>query len=219
VSLAEGRIQVLEPRLARITVNVVEPVNDLVVTVNGTPLGEAGWGTPVPVDAGKVELRAEAPDRTTYTSALQVKDTQNLTLEIPALLPVGEGSPATDASAPDKGSAPDNTVVYTTGGLGLAAVGLGSYFGVRALRENHRADQDCEKYCSTDEGTIADENAVFAGWISTASIGAGLVALGLAAYYYESPAPARDTAARPLRWQLIPSVGPAQVGLDASWHY
>ena len=217
VSLAEERIAVLEPQLARVTIQVAEPKSDLTVTVNGTPLGAAGWGAAMPIDAGEVRVEAQSPKHEPYAKVVQIRDGEALTVEVPALR---SSKPAKSAGsrAPEPqqaGTPPDNTVAYIAGGLGVMAIGAGTYFGVRAIQKHQAANEDCDKTCSTEEGSQNDKSGVFNGWLSTASFAVGIAALWIAVDQYTSE-PSRPAEAR-LGWS--PRIEPTGGGLDVTWHY
>lgn len=220
VVLAQERIQVLEPQLARVTVSVeASSIEGLSVTVNGTPLGAPAWGVPMPVDAGDVRVLASAKGREPFEKLVSIADGEEIEVTVPMLT---EAESASDQA--EKGvrgsSERSNTSAYVFGGVGLAALGVGSYFGIRALQEHGRAeDSGCDSQCTTRAGRRAEENAVFNGWLSTVGIGAGLAAVGVAWYLYEAPAssdlPDRDRASV----RIMPVAGPRTAGIDLLWVY
>ena len=115
-------------------------------------------------------------------------------------------------------SEPNHAAAYVVGGLGLAAIGVGSYFGVRAIQDRNEAnDLGCDDdSCPNKAAYQADDNAVFNGWLATVGIGAGLAAVGVAVYLYVDAeadhAESGDVA-------VLPSAGPRGAGLDVVWVY
>lgn len=110
----------------------------------------------------------------------------------------------------------DNTFAYLAGGLGVMAVGAGTYFGVRALRERRIADKHCEDTCSS-EGRSHDKNAVFNGWLSTASFGVGVAALWISIHYYSSASQRAEYGQRTVRFS--PQVSGDGASVDLAWNY
>ena len=220
ISLAEQRIAAIEPQLARLTVTPpANPPEDLVVSVNGTPLGAAACGAPMPVDAGSVRIEVSAPGHQEFVKSVDIRDGENIVVEVPMLseaLGGAAGDGPSDAGVASGGE-PNHAAAYVVGGLGLAAIGVGSYFGVQALQDRNKAEElGCNDTCPTPDAHQADKNAVFNGWLATAGIGAGLAAVGVAIYLYVDAeaehAEAGDVA-------VIPSAGPGGAGLDVVWVY
>ena len=202
VALAEEHIAALEPQLARLTVIVTDTTPPgFVVTVNGTRLGSAAWGSKMPVDAGTIRVEARAPDRAIFVKSVEIRDGDSLSIKIPKLggLPeptTGSSSGIADQS-PNTEAARDHTAAFVVGAVGLAALATGGYFGVRALQEKDRADQTCGDTCASEAGRQADESAVFNGWLSTIGGGLGLAAVSTAVYLYISEESASQVSLAP----------------------
>ncbi|HEU5075775.1 MAG TPA: hypothetical protein VFU02_16395, partial [Polyangiaceae bacterium] len=164
ISLAEQRIAAIEPQLARLTVSVsASAPESMVVSVNGTPLGAAAWGAPMPVDAGTVHIEARAPGRRKFVKNLEVHDRETVVVEIPALAEASESAGATEPidSPPAAGGEPNHAAAYVIGGLGIAAIGVGSYFGVQALQDRDKAnDLGCAEECPNENAHQYEESAV-----------------------------------------------------------
>jgi hypothetical protein len=82
---ADTRAAALEPRLARLTVVLVTPLPGLEVAGENGPISEHDMGVSVPIDPGFHQVRASAPGRRPWTTALEIKEGEQRTLEIPAL--------------------------------------------------------------------------------------------------------------------------------------
>jgi hypothetical protein len=91
------------------------------------------------------------------------------------------------------------------GGVGLVGVGLGSYFGVRAISKNSDAEQHCPRgaLCDDKQGEELTDKAQSAARASNIAfaVGGGLVALG--AVVYLTGGKKHDD-----RVQLVPVLGP-----------
>ena len=85
---AEGRRRQAaeEPKLTRLKIHVKSEVTGLAITRDGTPLASAAWGTPIPVDPGTHEIRAEAPGHEPWvTSVTASAQGQTVPVEVPEL--------------------------------------------------------------------------------------------------------------------------------------
>ncbi len=84
---ARDRAASLEPRLARITIDVppAQRIPELAVQRDGQDVREALWGVSVPVDAGEHRLDARAPGRRPWTMIVRTVDGQTLRVSIPDL--------------------------------------------------------------------------------------------------------------------------------------
>ena len=218
VDLALEHIAALEPRLAKLTLEVEgEPPRELEVSINAMQVGSAAWGSAVPVDPGSVELRAEAPGYESFVKTVEIAEGQQLAVSVPALQPLSDDPGLLDdgSEAGIDGESGSKTSAALVGAVGIAAIGVGGYFGVRAMQEKSKADDNgCNNSgCSTERGREADENAVFNGWLATAGIGVGLAALGVATYLYldsdgpsEGPPGSAAVHRAPADYALVPVI-------------
>src|SRR4029079_16823967 len=55
---ARDAAKALEPKLSKLIVEVSGPVDGLEVKRNGQVVGQATWGTPIPVDPGDIKVTA-----------------------------------------------------------------------------------------------------------------------------------------------------------------
>lgn len=218
IALAEQRIAALEPQLARLTITVPPSApEDMVLVVNGTPVGAAAWGAPMPLDAGSVRVEASASGRQKFVESVEIRDGESYVVEVPELSSASDTGPAGESPGDTTADNESNhAAAYVVGGLGIAAIGVGSYFGVRALQDHKIAEDGCEDECSTKTASQAEQNAVFHGWVSTVGIAAGLAAVGVAIYLY---ADAEAEPAEASQVALVPSAGAQAVGLDLIWVY
>jgi hypothetical protein len=95
----------------------------------------------------------------------------------------------------------------TLGGVGIAAVVVGSVFGLHAIAKNHdsNADGHCDATGCDPTGTALRNEALSAATVSTVSFAVGLTAIaGGAALYVLGPHPVR----------IAPAAGPSYGGID-----
>lgn len=165
----------LEGKLARMTIMVKGDTNipqGFWVTQDGTPQPPAAWGVSLPIDAGAHHFEAGAPGFLTWTSDVQIKDGQNVTVTVPILALQGtpvaapppqeevvplEEQPAEEAPeeevAEEQASEPEQASSGSKKGLKIAGITLtaagalgltvGSVFGIRALTLNNKSKDQC----------------------------------------------------------------------------
>ncbi len=231
--VAASRAQALEPKLSRLSVELAPEarVSGVVVRRGTQRLEPSLYGTPLPVDPGEYKIEVTAPGYETWSTPIKVEAggasasvrvpglVKSATPVEPAAAPdtppsVASGSlpPAVSAPAPTRadGSAQGITTQQTlglvVGGVGVVGVGLGSYFGVRAISKNSDAEEHCPKsgFCVDDEGLSLTKKANKAATASNIAFIAGgvLVATG-AVLYLTGGSKGGDSVA------LVPSVGPS----------
>lgn len=194
VELATKYLQKLEARLSRLTIEVPmdSRVPGLVVRLDGGSVGKPAWGTAVPVDPGAHVIEATSPEREPWRVELTVADNgDRQTVKVPRLKkltePNGAATPKEQPVA-DRGAAPaesgstQRTVGFVVGGVGLVALGVGGYFGLRAFsrwdeRNNHCGDAGCDP-----TGVEAGDEAERAAMFSNIGVGVGLAGVAVGTY-------------------------------------
>ncbi len=232
---ARDRAKKLEPRLARLRIEPVDPAPGLVITRGGADVGQAQWGTAIPIDPGRYPIEASALGRRTWSKQVVIaKEGEEVTIEIPALAvgPAdGQGSSAggssSGASQPsgggdDGGGSTLGTIGLVMGGVGLAGIGVGAAFGVIAMSKKNEVDDLCpdELQC-TQEGIAINDEAKTAGYVSTVGFAAGgALLVGGLVLWLAAPADGSDgQQSRTPRLHVLPTVGDAgpAVVLRGTW--
>lgn len=183
VTFAEEHIRALEGKLAYLSVEVPAGAN-AEIEVDGTPLASAAWGTPLPVDPGWHVVRARAPGFQPFEQSLEIGTEPGVrrTLALPPLRaeaaplvssPSGSGSHG-GLEEPAGSAHPARTWGYVTGAVGLAALGVGGYFGLRAFSLWDDRQKGCEGGCSSAAKQDGDD-AQDAATVATVGVSAGLV--------------------------------------------
>jgi hypothetical protein len=206
VAFAEEHIRALEPRLSMLVIVVGPGVDapDLAVTFDGVALGRAAWGTRIPVDPGPHVIAASAPGKQARRIEVHVGpdgEVQTATLEalVDAPVPPPPPEPATPASpAPQPRPPPAlvepppprtaalssrRTWALVSGGAGVVAAGMGTYFGLTAIAKHG----DPLATCTTTPCPIAvdlNNQAKSAADASTVSFAVALAALGVGAFLW-----------------------------------
>jgi hypothetical protein len=210
-SYAQTRLAALEKTLYRVIIEVADPPADLVVRLDGQPLGREALGTALPVNPGDRAIEAAAPGRQSWTRRLSVpRAAGRERIEIPALAPVAVAVAPPPVAVEAKVERPDaTTIVPVEGetrlylrrrvGLGVAAggvvaAGVGTIFGVKAINRNDDSKSHCQQNTCDPTGVKLNHDAKSAATVSTIFFGIGLVALGAGAWLMFMPAGASTTA-------------------------
>jgi hypothetical protein len=208
VKYAREHITSLEGRLAYLTIQVPEAarVQGLGISVDGAPLGVAAWGVALPVDPGERVVRAEAPGKVAFEKVVEVPRATLVreAIEIPvladekapgpAVTPESEPAAAVDTQATvvvdepsgSSDSTSSNTAAWVVGGVGVAALGVGGFFGLRAFSKWNERNDNCPNGECNPTAVTAHDDANTAATIATVGVGAGVVALGVATYLFLS---------------------------------
>jgi hypothetical protein len=182
-------------------------VGSVTVTVDGQPLTDKLNGTAVAIDPGQHVFTFTATGRPPVTRTLILaegdKDRREvISLEGGATPPSPQPTTSTTAipsaaptasvgeipSQPKSGGS-SRTIGFVVGGAGVAAIAAGTYFGVTALSQKSDADGACGGHGSvcptarqTSDAQAKLQDARTSGWISTAALGVGAVAVVVGAY-------------------------------------
>jgi hypothetical protein len=209
---ARSHVEALEARLSRLRVAVPQGtrVAGLVVERDGAALGEATWNEAVPVDPGTHVIRATAPAKLPVRIEIAVgteHDTQTVTL--PALadaLPV-----STPANGVARGDLPRpwptrRWVGVGVAAAGLVAVGVGSFFGLKAIDLKNRALDACPSRAQcTADGEATNNNAKMAADLSTGLFLGGIAAAGAGVllFFLSTPEEPRVASRGPLPFGTV----------------
>ncbi|MEZ4223377.1 MAG: hypothetical protein R3B13_20695 [Polyangiaceae bacterium] len=174
------------------------------VAVDGKVVAERLDGKPLELDPGShaIVLEAEGFNAVKQQIVLAVgQRNRRLNIEFAPAQTQPSSPPSTDP----KGDRQVPTASWILGGAGALAIGVGGYFGIRAL--NRRSDLDaCKPGC--DSAAVGDVERDYV--ISEVGIGLGLVAVGSAIYFALTDAP-QQTSTPALR--VVAQPAGASVGL------
>jgi len=153
---AQGKVTELEAKLSYVTLRFSGAVADS-VDVDGQRLGRASYSTALPLDPGQHRVAVAAgADR--YEVAFTVSATPGRSVvEVPldAAHRIAPKKPP-----PVESTATDGRAIagWVTIGAGLIGVGLGSYFGARALSLGEQSDERCDgNVCDAKGLALYDE--------------------------------------------------------------
>jgi hypothetical protein len=232
--LAREHLDALEPRLPKLTLRVTPSTAPVEVTLDGTAVNASAWNTPFPIDPGTHRIEATASGKKTWSTNASLRERESIVVVVPRLendvgSVAGASAPSPAPSNGESVTAEGNgrrTLGYVAGGVALVAAGVGTYFGVAALREGEIADrQGCGRdSCPTQDAFDHNQSAISNAWISNASFGVGLVAAGFSVYWILSSKSAAKAAAsssalarQPLVFGQLGDKSGGFVGWRSSW--
>lgn len=189
--LAREHVTALAARVTRLRVVLADAdarAPGLRVSLDGEEV--RSLASPLPVDPGPHQLVVAAAGKREKLVAVDAAANGKVQ---DVLVPALQSAPVV-ADAPQRSAAADGSGQRTTGfvlgGAGIAAIGVGAFFGVSALAKRSDADALCpEKRCSNPAAVSLQDEAITAAWIANVAIGAGLVALGVGGYLVITAAP------------------------------
>jgi serine/threonine-protein kinase len=186
--------------LSKVTVEVVpeaRAIADLRVAIDGREVGRSAWGIAIPTDPGAHSVEASAPGYARWTRTVTLgKASDSRRVTVPALVSTAaEGGEETSGGAASGrrepaidtpragGSRTSGSALHTwgivSGAAGLAAFGVGGYFGLRAMSKNDDSKADCTGDVCGRAGKTARDDARSAGNLATVGVAVGAVLVGV----------------------------------------
>lgn len=236
---AKQRVEKVEKDLAYLQIDADESTKTLPglrITRGGVDAGTSIIGAPVPVDPGEVTIEVSAPGHQNYVVKVTVQARSRQSLLIPALAVKEEPKPPPEAAPPPVAPAPLTptpvlpppappaaeeggmstlaVVGLVVAGAGVAGAGVGTFFGLRAMSEDKKADEgSCNaNVCQEKADFEHSDKAVSNAKIANVAIGVGgglFVAGGLMFLFAPSSEPKKEHASV----RVVPRVGPGFAGL------
>jgi hypothetical protein len=200
-AIAVERLKALEPRVAHVVVRAPEEVT---ITLDGAPLEERD----AKVDPGTHEVGAAAPGKRPFTTRVAVSaEAERVVVDVPAL---ADDAAALPPEPPPRAPEPPpvraeegrggTQRVVALGALGgaVGALGLGTFFGIRALTLAKDADSHCIAAGCDSDGVSLRRSSLHAGDASTVSfVAAGVLAATGAVLWLTAPARAVSVRVAP----------------------
>jgi hypothetical protein len=201
--VATARADRLQPGLSKLTIRVAPEtaqLGALRIARDNAVVVNALFGVAIPVDPGKYRIIASADGYQTYETDIEVAaNGDSKSVDIPALKVSNTPAPAaaglgaaaatsttsdTPTNIPPRNPEPDSppshdnglrTAAYVTGALGVVGLGIGSYFGIRAISKNSDAEKYCPRgnLCDDPRGESVTNDAKHAAVASNIAIGVG----------------------------------------------
>lgn len=190
----EGRV----PRL-KIVVDTRAHAGTLRVLRDGRPISPAEWNTAIPVDPGDHRILARTKDGGRLERHVQLPPrAETIRVEIPpaAAFEYPNRHGKRDEGGASKGRG-QRTLGAILAGAGAVTLGVGGYFGVRALMLRSDSNSQCVGTTCTTEGAALREDAIAAADAATiAVIAGGALLTGGAIVYFAAPSPTPRASAQ-----------------------
>ena len=191
--LAAARADALDARVPRLDIGIAAPPpQGMRVTRDDVELGAPSLGVSLPVDPGEHVVVVTAPGRADRRWVLQLRESERRQLTIEP----GAVRDAAVARAPHPSDG-RRTAGFVVGGLGVASLAVGTYFGVRALGSRSESDAGCTNgRCRDAASAGAYDDAKSFAHVADATLAIGIVGVAVGTYLLlssttsESPPPA-----------------------------
>jgi hypothetical protein len=227
--IAADRAADLEKRLSKVELktDVKSAPVGLEIRLNGAVIPRASWDAPIPVDPGKQQIDASAPERAPWSTTVDVVEGPALqSIDVPALVlkhaagAAANGAPGAESVAV-RGSA-QRTLGYVAGGIALAGLATSAFLTWRAFDLKQQSLDHCrpeDVNACTQEGV--DQRAAARQWATGATVAIGIsVPLLAGGIFLLLSAPRTETAHVSAR-ALSPTVGfvrsGATLGIKGRW--
>jgi hypothetical protein len=190
--IAQQHIEALEPTLSRLTVQVppASDLPDLEIKRDGTAIRRAAWGTAMPIDPGEHIIEAFALGKIPWKHSVTVGGkAESKTIAVPVLenapvapTPAASATPSQMPATFVEVKKPISPAVWVAYGIGVAGIGVGTFFGVRALSNQETADSNCPDDKCNSTGISANSDAIKAANLATVGYGVGILGMGLGTF-------------------------------------
>ena len=221
--VARDRAAALEPKVSKLIISVRASDVPVKVTRDGLDVGRSQWATPIPIDAGEHRIVASAPGKKTWEKAVRVAaDGVSVTVEVPPLQDdpnarSAESEGGENGANEEHPGRTQRLAGIVVGAVGIAAIGVGTYFGLASRSKRDDADSHCnsDNRCDPDGLSLRDD-ALHNGTISTIAFAAGGAALVGGIILFATAPKARSSQSG---WQAAPMIGPSAMGfhMQARW--
>ena len=189
---ARERAAAIEPRLPRLIIAIPTPVPGMRVRRDGMDVGEAQYGSSVPVDPGAHDLEATAPGHEPWTKKIDIEERATLTVKVPRL----KATPTATAArvvVVDEGK-DMRTAGLVTASIGVAFVLTSGLLMLTVKSTYAGSDAHCTGNVCDAEGVDIRDRARSRGNIATVMFGLGAVALATGTIFWLTNQPPSASA-------------------------
>lgn len=228
------RAAALEPRIAKLVVDVAATSPHLSIKLDQLPLDEAEWGKAVPIDAGSYTVTAKAPGKKPWSTQVAVKPGATVvSVEVPELEPLAEPKEAASKPSPaakppsaptapapsesDRRSSRPSYAALALGGVGIAALSFGTVLGLRYRSHNDEAkgicpsNLNCTQKDIEDHDSLVDDARTERSWMYV-GLASGTLSLAGAAVLYLLDKPKSEHALRAVPLVSANAAGAGLIG-------
>jgi hypothetical protein len=223
---ASSHALALEPKIPRLTLDVspaAAALTSLEIRIDDVVVGRVAWSVPGPIDPGAHVVTAVAGGKKPFRIEIEVPATPDvLKVAVPGLedAPVAAAAPGATAPAPGADTMPTSsgsgrTVGIAIGAAGLAAIGVGSYFGLQAFSKWRERNDHCPRGACDATAVAASDAAHTDARIADIAMGLGIVGVGVGTYLFLTAPSASDKPAATSAWVGVGAVSPRSPGVTA----
>jgi hypothetical protein len=212
------RIHELEPKLCHLQVVATgdSAKHDLAITIDGVRLGSSAWGMAIPLDPGTHDVAVSVSGTTPWSGRVTLAG-EGVTSVITVVSQEPEAprsAKSGDASGMTSRDPMSRQLMYIFGGTGVVALGVGTFFGLKAKSSWDDRNLHCPNGACDDQAVVASRSARRFALAADVSVGVGLVGVGVAMYLALAPGAKRTgiTTNPAGRLWLVPDVGRVTVG-------
>jgi hypothetical protein len=211
--VARERAAALEGSLSRVRIQGTGIPKGFVLTCDDRAIPQEEWELGVPTDPGPIEIVARAPGFQPWSVQMDLAKGASLTIRVPALQPVVEQKPPQHVPTESARHEPNLVPGAIAGGAGVLLLGVGSYFGLRAISKNDASKEHCVGTACNPEGGELRDDAKQAATVSTVTFGLGLVGVGVGAVLLMGEMNREDQKQSAAAVRVAPEVGPGVAGI------
>ncbi len=208
--IASARADELGPHVSHLELALPDAPSAIALTVGGKPLARANAAAPIPLDPGAVLVEARAPGFQPYSETVTIAvDGATTQLLVPELTRLAEPisappkrEPHFERDATPRAQNEVPTAVWATLGVGVVGLGVGGFFGVRALSTNAESSAHCAGNACDAAGVDLRQTALHQATISTVACVVGAAGMATSIVLYatrerEAPRVAASLSASP----------------------
>jgi tetratricopeptide (TPR) repeat protein len=227
---AQRHATALASKLARLTINVQQPIAGMQLKRDGTVIALAEWGAAIPIDSGLHSVDASAAGYREWSTRVDVaQDGAQIVITVPPLeaLPADAPQPASPttnqpASAPLAAPPPvqaehtstgsvQRTVGVVVAAAGVVGLGISGAYAVAANNKKQGTLKDCPNNVCQSPAALSQRNdALWAGDAASVAFGIGAAAL-VAGVVVWITAPSSSHGGSTAGLAVAPTVGGALV--------
>lgn len=152
------------------------------VKLDGKSIPRAEWSAPVPVDPGEHVFMFSGAGKLDVERRVNLRESETITLDIETLRDAGSATPPDggggEVAPKSGGSSP--TLGYILGGVGIAAIGVGTITGIVAINDKSTADDRFDRRDPSFKDS--DDSASTMALVSTISFVVGIIGAGAGTY-------------------------------------
>jgi serine/threonine-protein kinase len=220
---ASRRAEALAAQRAKLAVNVPPAARlpGFELRRDGTLLGEAQWGSALPIDTGTHTFEAKAPGRKTWSTWVRVETNgSSATIEVPVLEPAPAPAEA-EAAAPFWNA--QRTAGVVVGGVGLVSIIVGAVTGGLALAKASSAKAHCQPLadataCDPAGLSLRSDGRTIANVANVALAVGGAAIIGAVVLVATAPsAGAKPAAARWIQFGPMLGVNGSGLSIQGAW--